>query len=598
MALDFPTSPALNQVYTFGSYSWRWDGTSWVGAVPIVNATINNTTIGAVTPSTGAFTTITANTSAVITGGASIGQAAFQATGNQASQLIANLTSNISGAGTSFGLRVAAGTNASDYALRVQNQAGTLDYLYVRGDGSVSMSTGLNSTAIGATTPSTGAFTTLSATTATVANNTGYIAAPANTVLHIVGANGTSSRIQQDSYGSNPFSGQRQAEGTAASPTATINFRAIGLWGAAGYGATGFGSASTGTMAFNATENFTDSAQGTNFVVQVTPNGSTTRATVFTASSTGLAVTGALSTLATNGVNTFESAGVSSVGLQFRTNSNNRFKIETPSASADLAFYAGGTTETVRLTSSGNVGIGTASPAVRLHVDGGSGAIVSDSSVTASQVVIGVGTLTSGRPFIGTSTNTNPLEIGTRDAQPLIFVTNSSGRARITSGGELLVGVTTADAEGGFTLYPQGSSGAPLLVWNRASTANSTTAADFRNASSSVGNITYTNTTTLFTNLSDHRRKSNVKDLTGSGAFIDALKPRTFDWDTGDKGVGFIAHEFAEVSPSSVSGEKDAVDAEGKPIYQAMQASSAEVIANVVAELKSLRARVAALESK
>ena len=161
MALDFPTSPALNQVYTFGSYSWRWDGTSWVGAVPIVNATINNTTIGAVTPSTGAFTTITANTSAVITGGASIGQAAFQATGNQASQLIANLTSNISGAGTSFGLRVAAGTNASDYALRVQNQAGTLDYLYVRGDGSVSMSTGLNSTAIGATTPSTGAFTSV-----------------------------------------------------------------------------------------------------------------------------------------------------------------------------------------------------------------------------------------------------------------------------------------------------------------------------------------------------------------------------------------------------------------------------------------------------
>ena len=134
--------------------------------------------------------------------------------------------------------------------------------------------------------------------------------------------------------------------------------------------------------------------------------------------------------------------------------------------------------------------------------------------------------------------------------------------------------------------------------WFGASTANSTTAADFRNASSSVGNITYTNTTTLFTNLSDHRRKSNVKDLTGSGAFIDALKPRTFDWDTGDKGVGFIAHEFAEVSPSSVSGEKDAVDAEGKPIYQAMQASSAEVIANVVAELKSLRARVAALESK
>ena len=544
MALDFPTSPALNQVYTFGSYSWRWDGTSWVGAVPIVNATINNTTIGAVTPSTGAFTTITANTSAIITGGASIGQAAFQATGNQASQLIANLTSNISGAGTSFGLRVAAGTNASDYALRVQNQAGTLDYLYVRGDGSVSMSTGINSTAIGASTPSTGAFTTLGAT---------------NGITFLQSADDQASTVM------------RYLDG--------VNNRGLFVRVNNAIGAVSLvASASTGNTSLRL------GASGVQDIAVV--------------SSTGVAVTGALSTLATNGVNTFESAGVSSVGLQFRTNSNNRFKIETPSASADLAFYAGGTTETVRLTSSGNVGIGTTSPAVRLHVDGGSGAIVSDSSVTASQVVIGVGTLTSGRPFIGTSTNTNPLEIGTRDAQPLIFVTNSSERARIISGGELLVGVTTAAAEGGFTLYPQGSSGAPLLVWNRASTANSTTAADFRNASSSVGNITYTNTTTLFTNLSDHRRKSNVKDLTGSGAFIDALKPRTFDWDTGDKGVGFIAHEFAEVSPSSVSGEKDAVDAEGKPIYQAMQASSAEVIANVVAELKSLRARVAALESK
>ena len=112
-----------------------------------------------------------------------------------------------------------------------------------------------------------------------------------------------------------------------------------------------------------------------------------------------------------------------------------------------------------------------------------------------------------------------------------------------------------------------------------------------------IGKIQTTSSGTSYVTSSDYRRKSNVKDLTGSGTFIDALKPRTFDWDTGDKGVGFIAHEFAEVSPSSVSGEKDAVDSDGKPVYQAMQASSAEVIANLVAELQSLRQRVAALES-
>jgi len=29
MALNFPASPTLNQVYTVGSSSWTWDGTTW-----------------------------------------------------------------------------------------------------------------------------------------------------------------------------------------------------------------------------------------------------------------------------------------------------------------------------------------------------------------------------------------------------------------------------------------------------------------------------------------------------------------------------------------------------------------------------------------
>lgn len=30
MPLDFPTSPSLNDTYTSGSSSWRWNGTAWV----------------------------------------------------------------------------------------------------------------------------------------------------------------------------------------------------------------------------------------------------------------------------------------------------------------------------------------------------------------------------------------------------------------------------------------------------------------------------------------------------------------------------------------------------------------------------------------
>ncbi len=29
MALDFPTSPALYQIYTSGGYSWQWNGSAW-----------------------------------------------------------------------------------------------------------------------------------------------------------------------------------------------------------------------------------------------------------------------------------------------------------------------------------------------------------------------------------------------------------------------------------------------------------------------------------------------------------------------------------------------------------------------------------------
>lgn len=30
MPLNFPTSPTLNELYTFNSKTWRWDGAGWV----------------------------------------------------------------------------------------------------------------------------------------------------------------------------------------------------------------------------------------------------------------------------------------------------------------------------------------------------------------------------------------------------------------------------------------------------------------------------------------------------------------------------------------------------------------------------------------
>lgn len=115
-----------------------------------------------------------------------------------------------------------------------------------------------------------------------------------------------------------------------------------------------------------------------------------------------------------------------------------------------------------------------------------------------------------------------------------------------------------------------------------------------------VGSITTNGTTsTAYNTTSDYRLKTDVKDLAGSGEFIDALQPREYTWKVdSSKGIGFIAHELQAVSPLSVTGEKDAVDEEGKPVYQVVEYGSAELIAHMVAELKDLRKRVAELEAK
>ncbi len=129
-------------------------------------------------------------------------------------------------------------------------------------------------------------------------------------------------------------------------------------------------------------------------------------------------------------------------------------------------------------------------------------------------------------------------------------------------------------------------------------TVAGSTLLQFLTSGTLVGSISTSAILTSYNTTSDYRLKNITGAITESGAFIDALKPCRGTWKRdGSAFVGFLAHEFQEVSPSSVTGYKDATDSEGNPIYQAMQASSAEVMANVISELQSLRARVAELEA-
>jgi len=61
MALDFPASPTINQIFTSGSLSWKWDGAKWVPNSTASYATVaeakSETLIVAVSDETTAITT-------------------------------------------------------------------------------------------------------------------------------------------------------------------------------------------------------------------------------------------------------------------------------------------------------------------------------------------------------------------------------------------------------------------------------------------------------------------------------------------------------------------------------------------------------------
>ena len=292
--------------------------------------------------------------------------------------------------------------------------------------------------------------------------------------------------------------------------------------------------------------------------------------------------------------------------------------IATSDNSGILALQTAGTTA-ITVDASQNVGIGTASPtssSVLDVVSGGNTFPRVRSSIGSSAALFfqnsDTGTTTSDGMYVGI-TGAEEGVIWNNENTDLRIATNNTERMRIDSSGRVCIGVTSAAYSTACIMNVNvdavSASGGAWV--SKAASTSTAFHMNFQNGNGGVGGISTSGSATQYVTSSDYRLKENITPITGALAKVAQLKPVTYKWKVdGSDGEGFIAHELAEVKPDCVSGDKDAVDADGNPVYQGIDVSFlVATLTAAIQELKAindtqaetinaLTARIVALESK
>ena len=248
-------------------------------------------------------------------------------------------------------------------------------------------------------------------------------------------------------------------------------------------------------------------------------------------------------------------------------------------------------TQAMTLDASGNLSVGYTSPynpsvggttrgTFGTNVNGRTNLVINNQS-SGSSAIASLVLATYGRDWvIGTGSIAN-------NSNALTFTSATTEVARIDSSGNLLVGTTTA-TNGTNTFY---RAGGYCLTTQVNTTATPTYHIVFNNPNGAVGSISTGGTTTAYNTSSDYRLKENIVPMANALETVAKLKPVTYKWKAdGSAGEGFIAHELAEVCPQAVTGEKDAVDAEGNPVYQGIDVSF--LVGTLTAAIQELNAKV------
>jgi hypothetical protein len=272
------------------------------------------------------------------------------------------------------------------------------------------------------------------------------------------------------------------------------------------------------------------------------------------------------------------------------------------------------------LTFLGDTNTGIFSPAADTIAigTGGTEAIRVDSS---RNMMVGTSSITSGAKFQVDNPNANvilsvgkdiPVSLFSRyndepalywkSGQVLRFAHTTDGvattgfteRMRIDSSGNLLVGTTSVYDNSRFTLETSSAQPNGIAV---KTFGNNNALAFWRNSTTYAGAITLSGSGTAYSSASDYRLKNTIAPMTGALAKVALLKPVTYKWNAdGSDGQGFIAHELQAVVPDCVTGEKDAVDADGNPVYQGIDTSF--LVATLTAAIQELKAELDATKAE
>ena len=273
--------------------------------------------------------------------------------------------------------------------------------------------------------------------------------------------------------------------------------------------------------------------------------------------------------------------------------------------------------ETMRLTSTGLLGLGTSNPQKRLHIigeDGASGAAVGNSDTHI--VIDNSGTNGSIIEFLSDNNGAGRLFFTDTDA-------SNRGAVQYFHSTDTLA-LTSAGGNPGYELQSDQKSRFNVVNSKVLIDKNNTgIILDFDKSGTSVGNISIGSSSTSYNTSSDYRLKENIIALTDAITRLKTLKPYRFNFksDATKTVDGFLAHEVTAV-PEAITGTKDQVETvyyesndtipEGKaigdvkdtasPVYQGIDQSKlvpllTAALQEAVTKIEVLETKVAALEA-